>query len=174
MALLNIFVSAASVVLLIVGLVWEIRYAKLPEGRTLKTLWFLIICMVGAFIFGYSSLTVTLVLKYAGIIVPPEVINNIVAFTFLGGGVWMSSMIILEHKVVQSSEEKKGEEKMLAEVEKTKQSLKAEMDKRMADVKRQTMEMKKNTDILVQKEAEIAEIRKEIAELEAKEKNVAS
>lgn len=172
--LINIIFSITAVALLFVGLIGEIKYAKLPESKVLKTLWLLIILMVMIFIFGFSSLAATLVMKYMGITVRPDIINNIVAFTFLTGGVWMSSMIMLEYRVVQSAEEKSGEEKMLAQVEKTKKLLEEAMAKRMADFEKQNMEMKKNYEVLLQKETEMAEIKKEIAELEEKEKNTIS
>ncbi|MFA6973519.1 MAG: hypothetical protein WC238_02140 [Parcubacteria group bacterium] len=167
-AIMNIFFSVVAVALLGVGLLRDIKFAKLPETPVLKVLWLWVILVVCVFIFGFSSLAVSLTLKYLGVYVRSDVINNIVAFTFLAGGVWMSSMIILEYKIVQGAEEKSGGEKMLREVEKKKSKLEAAMAGRMAEVEKQAVEIKKNQDILLQKETEMDRIKKEIFTLESK------
>lgn len=165
MEIINITFGLVSVTMLLVGLAEELKFVKLPKDKFLKALWALIVFMVLLFIFGFGYFTVALIFKYFNIGMLGNV-NQIVALTFLGGGIWMPSMIILEYKIIQDTEKKKGEEKMLIEVEKEKERLEKAMASRMEEVAIQLEKMKKNRDILVQKEAEIARVKAEIERLE--------
>jgi hypothetical protein len=170
--LVNIFLSVTGVLMLFVGFFGEIRYMRMAEKTSLKLLWVAILMMVGVFIFGFSSFSLALILQLTGRAVPLGTINVIVSFTFLTGGIWMASMIILEYRIVQSAETKAESAKLIEELERQKLALDEKVIEQTKDIANRVREMENIEKNLIERELEMVEIKNEISRIKNNGDNI--
>lgn len=80
----------------------------------------------------------------------------------------MSSMIILEYKIIHGAEKRNADVQLLKELEDNKVLLEKKVAERTADFANKVAEMKKIQDKLIQDELTMINVKNEIEQLEAK------